>query len=208
MPIRTYTLEMDRPAFPGHRGELRWVMVGTVLAAEILHVTLPPDIRLGGPAWLYPVFGVGMLLILAVGDPGRIDNPAPWLRIVTGVLIASITLVNAYNAIHLVQLIIANAPIGSAYRLLGTGGAIWLVNVIAFGLWFWDLGPGGAAGRAAGTDRLPAFLFPEMANPEVVRAGWYATLIDYLHMSFAVATAFSPSDVSAIKHWSKSLMTF
>ena len=27
-------------------------------------------------------------------------------------------------------------------------------------------------------------------------------------MSFATATAFSPTDVSAIKHWSKMLMTF
>ena len=54
----------------------------------------------------------------------------------------------------------------------------------------------------------PAFLFPEMGSPEYVREGWYPQLIDYLHMSFATATAFSPTDVSAIKHWSKLMMTF
>lgn len=193
---------------PAHRGEPRWAMAGTVLIAEILHVTLPRDIRAIGQAWVYPVIGIGLLLVLVIGDPGRINNRAVWLRVVTSLLIASITLANAFNAIHLVQLIATNADLGSATRLLGSGATIWLVNVIAFGLWYWDLDQGGAAERAAGTTRLPAFLFPEMGNPEVVREGWYPQLIDYLHMSFATATAFSPTDVSAIKHWSKVLMTF
>jgi hypothetical protein len=192
----------------GHHGESRWAMVVTVLIAVTLHLTLPLDIRATGSEWYYPIVNIGMLLVLAIGDPGRIDNPARWLRVVTGLLIALITLNNAYNAVHLVELITSNAPIGSPDRLLASGGAIWLVNVIAFGLWYWDLDQGGAAVRAVGTDRLPAFLFPEMANPDVVRPDWYATLVDYLQMSFAVATAFSPTDVSAIKHWSKLLLTF
>lgn len=183
-------------------------MVAAVLAAELLHSTLPSQIRAVGQVWIYPAIGVGLLLVLAIGDPGRIDNRALWLRVVTSLLIASITLANAFNAIHLVQLITANAKLGSANELLGSGAAIWLVNVIAFGLWYWDLDQGGAAVRATGTTKLPAFLFPEMTNTEFVREGWYASLIDYLHMSFAVATAFSPTDVSAIKHWSKMLMTF
>jgi hypothetical protein len=178
-----------------------------VLAAELLHLTLPSDISAVG-RWIYPVITLTLLLVLVIGDPGRIDNRAVWLRVVTSLLIASITIANAFNAIHLVQLIAANAKIGTAVRLLGSGAAIWLINVITFGLWYWDLDQGGAAARAAGTTRLPAFLFPEMTNPEVVKAGWYPQLIDYLHMSFATATAFSPTDVSAIKHWSKMLMTF
>jgi hypothetical protein len=193
---------------PGHRGEPRFAMAMTVLAAEALHVTLPRDIRAFGPVWIYPVIGVTLLVVLVIGDPGRINNRAVWLRVVTGLLIAAITLGNAFNAVHLVQLIATNAHLGSATRLLGSGASIWLVNVISFGLWYWDLDQGGAAERAGGTTRLPAFLFPEMGNPEYVRAGWYPELIDYLHLSFSTATAFSPTDVSAIKHWSKMLMTF
>jgi hypothetical protein len=192
---------------PGHKGEPRWAMAAAVLAAELLHLTLPSQISAVG-RWIYPVITLGLLLVLVIGDPGRIDNRAVWLRVVTSLLIASITIANAFNAIHLVQLIVANTNLGTATRLLGSGAAIWLVNVITFGLWYWDLDQGGAAARAAGTTKLPAFLFPEMTNPEVVKAGWYPQLIDYLHMSFATATAFSPTDVSAIKHWSKMLMTF
>jgi hypothetical protein len=191
-----------------HRGESRWVMATAVLAAELLHVTLPSQVRSVGQVWIYPAIGLTLLLVLVIGDPGRIDNPAVWLRVVTSLLIASITLDNAVNAVHLVQLITSNAKFGSANRLLGSGGAIWLVNVIAFGLWYWDLDQGGAAVRANGSSKRPAFLFPEMTNPEFVEEGWYATLVDYLQLSFGVATAFSPTDVSAIKRWSKMLMTF
>ena len=32
------------------------------------------------------------------------------------------------------------------------------------------------------------------------------TFVDYLHLSFSTATAFSPTDVSAIKPWAKVMM--
>lgn len=190
-----------------HRGEPRWAMAAAVLAAEVLHATLPPQIRSIGQVWVYPTVVIGLLIVLVIGDPGRIDKRDPWLRIVTSALIAFITIVNAFSAIHLVRLIIINAKLGSGDRLLGSGAAIWTINVIAFGLWYWDLDQGGAAERATGTVRQPAFLFPEMSIPELVETDWYPSLIDYLHMSFATATSLGPTDVSAIKHWSKMLLT-
>jgi uncharacterized membrane protein len=78
--------------------------------------------------------------------------------------------------------------------------------VIAFGLWYWDLDRGGAAARARGSTVAPAFIFPEMTNPEHVREGWYPTFLDYLQLSFSTAMAFSPTDVSAIRPWAKLLM--
>ena len=192
-----------------HRGEPRWAMAGTVLAAAGLHATLPDDVKFIGQLWIYPfVVGV-LLLVLVVGDPGRIDRTDTWLRVVTGLLIAFITVVNAVSVNFLVRLILLDADkhLGPV-RLLSAGVAIWIINILAFGLWFWDLDQGGAAERAAGTSRLPALLFPEMGNPEVVRAGWAPTLPDYLHMSWGTATSLGPSDVSAIKLWSKAMMTF
>ena len=192
-----------------HTGEPRWAMAGTVLAAAGLHATLPDDVKFIGQLWIYPfVVGV-LLLVLVVGDPGRIDRTDTWLRVVTGLLIAFITVVNAVSVNFLVRLILLDADkhLGPV-RLLSAGVAIWIINILAFGLWFWDLDQGGAAERAAGTSRLPALLFPEMGNPEVVRAGWAPTLPDYLHMSWGTATSLGPSDVSAIKLWSKAMMTF
>ena len=52
----------------------------------------------------------------------------------------------------------------------------------------------------------PPFVFPEMTNKQYVEPGWYPKFVDYLHLSFTTATAFSPTDVSAIRPWAKLLM--
>ena len=78
-------------------------------------------------------------------------------------------------------------------------------HVIAFGLWYWDLDRGGAAARAHREDRPPAFVFPEMQS-KYADPAWEPTFIDYLSLAFWTATAFSPTDVSAIRPWAKSLM--
>ena len=44
-----------------------------------------------------------------------------------------------------------------------------------------------------------------MTNAQYVGADWYPKFIDYLHLSFTTAMAFSPTDVSAIRPWAKLL---
>jgi hypothetical protein len=115
--------------------------------------------------------------------------------------------VNAIAAVRLVAAIIGAARFTTdADVLLVSGAAVWLTNVIAFGLWYWDLDRGGAAARARGPGTPPAFVFPEMVNAQFVGPGWYPKFVDYLHLSFTAATAFSPTDVSAIRSWSKLMM--
>ncbi len=41
---------------------------------------------------------------------------------------------------------------------------------------------------------------------ETVGPDWYPQFTDYLALSFNTSTAFSPTDVSAIKRWAKLLM--
>jgi uncharacterized membrane protein len=148
-----------------------------------------------------------LLAVLVVGDPGRIDRDSTWLRVATGTLIGVISLVNATAVVRLVAAItIGQAKFtNDANVLLASGGAVWLTNVIAFGLWYWDLDRGGAAARARGSGGQPAFVFPEMTNAQYVGANWYPKFIDYLHLSFTTAMAFSPTDVSAIRPWAKLL---
>ena len=192
---------------PTGTGESRWPMAVAVLAAGGLRAALPPELRNGDARWAFIVVVVVLLAILVIGDPGRIDRESLWLRVLTGSLIGLITAVNATAAVRLVAGIIGAAKFSTdANVLLASGGAIWLSNVIAFGLWYWDLDRGGAAARARGSDRQPAFVFPEMSNPQYVSPGWYPKFIDYLHLSFTTATAFSPTDVSAIKPWAKLMM--
>jgi hypothetical protein len=182
-------------------------MALAVLTAGGLRAVLPAQLRNGDARWVFILVVFALLAILVVGDPGRIDRDSAWLRAGTGTLIGLISVVNASAAVRLVAGIISGAKFSTdANVLLASGGAIWLTNVIAFGLWYWDLDRGGAAARARGASRQPAFVFPEMINPQYVRAAWYPKFIDYLHLSFTAATAFSPTDVSAIRPWAKLMM--
>jgi hypothetical protein len=182
-------------------------MAIAALVAGLLRAALPAQLRNGETRWIFLVVVIVLLGLLIIGDPGRIDRDLPWLRVLTGCLIGAITLANASAAIRLVVSIVNSSPFtNSAKVLLASGGAVWLTNVIAFGLWYWDLDRGGPAARAAGGHRSPALVFPEMTHKEHVKADWTPRFIDYFHFSFATATAFSPTDVSAVKAWMKMMM--
>jgi hypothetical protein len=183
-------------------------MALAVLVAGGLRAVLAPQLRAGDARWVFVVVVlVPLLAVMIIGDPGRIDRDSTWLRVLTGTLIGLISAVNASAAVRLVAGIIGTAKFTTdANILLASGGAIWLTNVIAFGLWYWDLDRGGAAARARRAGSRPAFVFPEMTSPQFAGADWYPKFMDYLHLSFTAATAFSPTDVSAIRPWAKLMM--
>ena len=192
---------------PAERGEPWWPVALAIIVAAGLHVALPARYRVQ-PAWVVPVVLVGLVVVLIVGDPGRIDKQKAWLRIVTGVVIAFLTVANLLAAGRLVAEILTNNKLFAAHPggLLAAGGVVWATNVIAFGLWYWDLDRGGAASRAHHPDRNPAFVFPEMQHSAWVPADWVPRFVDYLSLAFWTATAISPTDISAIKPWAKLLM--
>jgi hypothetical protein len=188
-------------------GEARWPMAIAVVIAGVLRATLPSQLRNGDARWLFLAVVLVLLATLIIGDPCRIDRQSNWLRILTGTTIALISLANASAATRLIVSIINTANFtNDAKVLLGSGAAIWLTNVIAFALWYWDLDRVGPAARARGSAIRPALVFPEMHNLQYLEDGWYPKFVDYLHFSFATATAFSPTDVSAIRPWAKLMM--
>jgi hypothetical protein len=194
-------------ASPAETGEHWWPVALAIIVAAALHVALPARYRVQ-PTWVVPVVLLGLLAVLIVGDPGRIDKQKAWLRIVTGVVIAFLTVANLLAAVRLVVEILTNNKLFAAHPggLLAAGGVVWLTNVIAFGLWYWDLDRGGAAARAHHPDRNPAFVFPEMQHSQYAPANWVPRFVDYLSLAFWTATAISPTDISAIRPWAKLLM--
>ena len=131
-------------------------MALAVVATGVLRATLPAPLRTGDAAWVFLVILVVLLAVLIVGDPGRIDRDRPWLHNLTSVLIGFITLANADAAVKLVAGIVDVSNFTQNARvLLASGAAIWLSNVIAFTLWFWNLDRGGPAAARRGRDRAP-----------------------------------------------------
>jgi uncharacterized membrane protein len=191
----------------GRHGEHWWPVAAAMIVVAGLHVALPASYRVH-PVWLFPAIVVVLLAVLVIGDPGRIDRQKAWLRIATGIVIAVITLANVSAAVRLVVEILTNNKLFANHPggLLAAGAVVWATNVVAFALWYWDLDRGGAASRAHDPDRNPAFVFPEMQNPDYLPAGWVPQFVDYLSLAFWTATAISPTDISAIRPWAKLLM--
>jgi hypothetical protein len=189
------------------RGEHWWPVAVAILIAAGLHVALPARYRVQ-PVWLVPAVLIALLAVLILGDPGRIDRQKAWLRVATSTVIAVITLANLIAALRLVVDILTNNKLFANHPggLLAAGAVIWATNVIAFGLWYWDLDRGGAAARAHHPYRDPAFVFPEMQNKDYAPAAWVPGFVDYLSLAFWTATAISPTDISAIRPWAKLLM--
>jgi hypothetical protein len=95
-----------------------------------------------------------------------------------------------------------------AIGLLATGAAIYATNVIAFGVWYWELDRGGPFDRAQGMDPHPDFLFPQMTAPHLAPPDWEPLFVDYLYLSLTNVLAFSPTDTLPLSRWAKSLMAF
>ena len=198
---------VSAPAAGGRQGERRWPMATAVVGVGVLQELMIPDDFRVLPRYVYPIILLCFLGVLVVGDPGRIDRQRRWLRVTTLLMFGLITLATATATVRLVDGIFTDARFTAADDLLLIGGCIWLINVIAFALWYWDLDAGGAAARAAETHREgPAFVFPEMTMPKYVPDTWYPTFPDYLVLSFNTALAFSPTDVSAVRVWAKLMM--
>jgi hypothetical protein len=209
--MATWRKPAERPAEESapaaERGEPWWPVALAIVVGAGLHVALPARYRVQ-PGWVVPVVLFALLVVLIAGDPGRIDRQRTWLRAVLGITIAFITVANMVAAGRLVVEILTNNKLFADHPggLLAAGGTIWATNIIAFGLWYWDLDRGGAAARAHHPDRNPAFVFPEMLNQDYVAPGWVPQFVDYLSLAFWTATAISPTDISAIKPWAKLMM--
>jgi uncharacterized membrane protein len=186
-------------------GEPRWQVSLGVAAALSMQVSLPNDVVLR-PRWLLPTVAGVLLIALVVANPRRINRRSPALRAGSMVLIAMISLANVWSAGRLVLHLLHGTETGDATRLLLTGGALWLTNVLVFALWYWELDRGGPVSRAQATRRHPDFLFAQMASPELAPDDWEPAFVDYLYLSFTNAAAFSPTDVLPLSRWAKLTM--
>ncbi|MER5931115.1 hypothetical protein [Streptomyces sp. NPDC002054] len=187
-------------------GETRWPMAAAVVAAMVLTLLLPDDLRLA-PRWVLPSVEGLLLLALIAGDPGRISRRSSALRGVSIALVGVLALSAVWSTVRLVDdLIHGGEETSSAASLLQAGGAVWGGTVLAFALLYFELDSGGAAARARRMPPTPALAFPQQLSPELNTAGWRPRFIDYLYLGLTNATAFSPTDVMPLAPWAKIAM--
>ncbi|HKS49973.1 MAG TPA: hypothetical protein VJT49_33665 [Amycolatopsis sp.] len=186
------------------KGEQRWVVTAAIAVAVVLQVVLPGRLAFR-PHWLLPALEVALVAVLIGINPVRITREHPWLRPLSISLIALISLANGWSAALLVLDLLTARAGDDPGPLFGSGGAIWLTNVIAFALWYWEYDRGGPVARALAKRTSPDFRFPQMEEP-AEHPDWEPYFLDYFYLSFTNATAFSPTDVMPMSRWAKMLM--
>ena len=177
-----------------------------VLIVMALQVAIPRNYTVL-PRWpLLVLEGLLLLALLAI-NPRVMTRRTRFSRYVTWVLLAAITVDNTLSAGVLDARILNGEVSNNAAVLLGSGAAIFVTNIIVFGICYWELDRGGPYARHIGERPYPDFMFPQMTTPNVAKPDWRPTFVDYLYVSVTNVMAFSPTDTMPLARWAKSLMT-
>jgi uncharacterized membrane protein len=159
--------------------------------------------------WIWLVAAAPYLLLSAtlLFAIGRLAEHDRRREIVIG-LLGLVWFFNVLSVGVLVISLVSHSAVQITGRqLLLSGGVVWLVSVIAFGLAYWELDSGGPVDRAmADTRSKPDFQFPQDENPDLAREDWTPRLWDYFYVSLTNAMAFSPTDAMPLTRPAKTIM--
>ncbi|MFE3766780.1 hypothetical protein ACFXPI_34065 [Streptomyces sp. NPDC059104] len=199
------------------RGESRWPAVLATLTAALLYLALPRQLLLITPRYLVPALELLLLLPLIAINPRRLTRQTATFRFLS---LALVLVIVASNLVALGILVheLLHAQVADGRALLVAAFQVWITNVVAFGLAFWEMDRGGPVSRTQlPREELPLadFRFSQDENDDAVgevaagasgASDWVPTLVDYLYVSLTNSTAFSPTDTMPLSPRAKLLM--
>ena len=178
-------------------GESRWPPLAAVVIFMVLNIALRIWLPREGAirvAWLLPAIEAALLIALLTGDPsGPVERRR--LRRIALILVGLLVAAALWATALLVDDLIRGKGVSnSPSELLASGAVVWIGNNVSFALLYWLIDGGGPAARLH--DSTPVdFAFTQQLSPEIAPPGWRPVFLDYLHLGFTNATAFSPTDV-------------
>jgi hypothetical protein len=189
-------------------GESRWPPALALLAFMALNIGLRVWLPNQGAVrvpWLIPAVEAVLLALLLAG-PGSAAKHARWLRRIAVILVVVLVVAALWATGLLVYDLIKGLGVtNSPGQLLASGAVVWLGNNISFSLLYWLMDGGGPIARSR--QSIPVdFAFTQQMSPELAPDGWRPVFLDYLHLGFTNATAFSPTDVMPLTHRAKYTM--
>jgi len=185
--------------------EHRWPVALFTVAALVILLLLPNAVQVF-PSWLVPAIGLVTLLPLVAMNPHRLNRETTWSRWLSVGFALGLAAVNQLYIVLVVRLLLEGKADGPSVLL--TVLAIWVTNVIAFALVYWQLDKGGPVARRVEGLRDNArqdFRFPQQDNGPT---GWQSQFFDYVYFSLSNMMAFSPTDVMPLTIRAKALMAY
>jgi hypothetical protein len=189
-------------------GESRWPPAIALLVFMALNIAERLWLPRAGAVrvvWLIPALEALMLVVL-LANPAHLGRRGRSLRRVALTLVVVFVLAALWATALLVHdLIKGKGVTNSPTELLASGALIWLGNNLSFGLLYWLMDSGGPRARMRNLAPVD-FAFTQQMSPELAPPGWRPVFLDYLHLGFTNATAFSPTDVMPLTHRAKYVM--
>ena len=188
--------------------ESRWPPAVAMLVFMALNVALriwlPADGALHVP-WLAPCIEAVLVVVLLTAHPTDDDERLRLRRVALFLVGVFVAVALWATGLLIYDLIHGEGVSEKPSELLASGGLVWLGNNIAFALFYWLVDGGGPVARSRATVPVD-FAFTQHMSPELAPAGWRPVFLDYLHLGFTNATAFSPTDVMPLTHRAKYAM--
>lgn len=189
-------------------GESRWPPIAAMLVFMVMNVAvrlwLPGD-GLTHTVWLVPGIEAVLVVVLVTANPtGAVERRKLHRLALTlvGILVAAALWATALLISDLIRGVgVSNEP----DELLASGAVVWLGNNLSFALLYWLMDGGGPIARSR-LETPVDFAFTQHMSPELAPPGWRPVFVDYLHLGFTNATAFSPTDVMPLTHRAKYTM--
>ncbi len=205
----TVSLSSGDEAPESYLGESRWPPAAALLIFMALNIALrvwlPGDSAVRLP-WLVPAIECVLLALLLVGNPGGLAKHRKWLRPVAVTFVCLLVAAALWATAVLVYDLIKGLGVSeSPGKLLASGAVVWLGNNLSFALLYWLMDSGGPVARSRRAAPVD-FVFTQHMSPELAPPGWRPVFLDYLHLGFTNATAFSPTDVMPLTHRAKYTM--
>ena len=186
--------------------EPRWPPALAILVVLLLLRALPGHVSVI-PVWVSYVAALAVMGSMAAVAVTR--GSALWLGIERAIVVCLALVYGANTLVELADMIGVTTlhPLGqNAFSLLSSSVAIWVANVLAFSLLYWQMDRGGPGARARAERVRPDWVFPQPAVPEDLPADWRPLFLDYLYLGYNTATAFTPADVVPLTRRAKVLM--
>ena len=176
----------------------------TAIVLQTISWILSPSLHFGPQ---YVIFAIEIALVTLIGVTAKrrhLENNF-FHRAFSMVLIGIITAANIGSLGLVLNELVRSDRVITGYELLASAIAIFLTNIIVFGLWYWEIdSPGFSGKRWSRYDK--DFLFPQQIHSHIFQA-WRPQFIDYLYISVTNAINFASADTVPMTRQAKLLMS-
>lgn len=185
------------------RPEHRWPAAIAIVVAIVIYTLLPSSDEII-PRWILPVITTLMFVPLLILNPRRFGRETTWSRLMSIGIAVVLAVANQVEVVSIVMQLVQGSADASPILLAAL--QVWITDVIAFGLIYWELDRSGPFARRMSEDDIPPdFRFPQEDNGPTT---WQPGFVDYLYFSLSNMMAFSPTDVMPLTPRAKALMGF